>query len=159
MVSDDPSTDALEVSFHKAIKKVSSDIEETKFNTAIATLMALTNTVYSAGKLSKEQLEIFIKLLCPFAPHLTEEIWESLGHEDFLSVSAWPQYEEEKTVDATIEIGVQVNGKVRGTVLVAKDEDKDAVLARAKEIVADKLTGNIVKEIYVPGKIVNIVQK
>ena len=159
MVSDDPSTDALEVSFHKAIKKVSSDIEETKFNTAIATLMALTNTVYSAGKLSKEQLEIFIKLLCPFAPHLTEEIWESLGHEDFLSVSAWPQYEEEKTVDATIEIGVQVNGKVRGTVLVAKDEDKDAVLARAKEIVADKLTGNIVKEIYVPGKIVNIVCK
>ena len=159
MVSDDPSTDALEVSFHKAIKKVSSDIEETKFNTAIATLMALTNTVYSAGKLSKEQLEIFIKLLCPFAPHLTEEIWESLGHEDFLSVSAWPQYEEEKTVDATIEIGVQVNGKVRGTVLVAKYEDKDAVLARAKEIVADKLTGNIVKEIYVPGKIVNIVCK
>ena len=86
-------------------------------------------------------------------------MWESLGHEDFLSVSAWPQYEEEKTVDATIEIGVQVNGKVRGTVLVAKDEDKDAVLARAKEIVADKLTGNIVKEIYVPGKIVNIVCK
>ena len=73
--------------------------------------------------------------------------------------TSWPEYEEEKTVDATIEIGVQVNGKVRGTVLVAKDEDKDAVLARAKEIVADKLTGNIVKEIYVPGKIVNIVCK
>ena len=116
----------------------------------------------SAGALSKEQLEIFIKLLSPFAPHLTEEIWESLGHTDFLSVSAWPQYDESKTVDETIEIGVQINGKVRGTVVLPTDCDKDEALslAKADEKIAAYVDGKtVVKEIYVPNKIINIVVK
>jgi leucyl-tRNA synthetase len=162
MVADNDVTKELEVSFHKAIKKVSSDIEETKFNTAIATLMGLVNDIYKVGSISKSELEIFIKLLSPFAPHLTEEIWESLGHADFLSVSAWPEYDEAKTVEATVEIGVQVNGKVRGTIAIPTGCDKEVAFeaAKADERVASFLDGkNIVKEIYVPNKIVNFVVK
>jgi leucyl-tRNA synthetase len=162
MVADNDVTKELEVSFHKAIKKVSSDIEETKFNTAIATLMGLVNDIYKVGSISKSELEIFIKLLSPFAPHLTEEIWESLGHDDFLSVSAWPEYDEAKTVEATVEIGVQVNGKVRGTIAIPTGCDKEVAFeaAKADERVASFLDGkNIVKEIYVPNKIVNFVVK
>jgi leucyl-tRNA synthetase len=162
MVADNDVTKELEVSFHKAIKKVSSDIEETKFNTAIATLMGLVNDIYKVGSISKSELEIFIKLLSPFAPHLTEEIWESLGHDDFLSVSAWPEYDEAKTVEATVEIGVQVNGKVRGTIAIPTGCDKEVAFSAAKadERVASFLDGkNIVKEIYVPNKIVNFVVK
>ena len=150
----------LESAFHKTIKKVSSDIEETKFNTAIAAMMGLINTIYAKGSITKDELEIFIKLLSPFAPHLTEEIWESLGHEDFLSVSQWPEYDEAKTVDDEIEVAVQVNGKTREVVMVAKDIDKDSAIAAGKEAVAKWLEGaTIVKEIYVPGKIINIVIK
>ena len=163
MVSDDAAATAgLESSFHKTIKKVSSDIEETKFNTAIAALMTLLNKIYENGRLSKEQLEIFIKLLSPFAPHLTEEIWAELGHEDFLSISAWPEYDEAKTVDATIEIGVQVCGKLRSTVVIPTGCDQATALeiakadARVQQFIAGK---KIIKEIYVPNKIINIVAK
>ncbi|MBE5997740.1 MAG: leucine--tRNA ligase [Lachnospiraceae bacterium] len=154
---------AIESKLHKTIKKVGEDIENMKFNTAIAALMTLINDFYKAGSITKEDLLVFIKLLSPFAPHLTEEIWESLGQnpdgETFLTLSAWPAYEEAKTIDETVEIAVQINGKVRATIAIARDAAKEEVLPAAKEAVADKLTGNIIKEIYVPGKIVNIVMK
>ncbi len=162
MVSEDPKTQELESSFHKTIKKVSSDIEDVKFNTAIAALMTLLNKIYEVGTLSKEQLEIFIKLLSPFAPHLSEEIWEFLGHEDFCSLSAWPEYDEAKTIDAVMEIGVQVMGKLRATVKIPTGCDKDTALAIAKENpkVQQFIEGKqIVKEIYVPNRIINIVAK
>ena len=155
-------TKELTVAFHKAIKKVSSDIEETKFNTAIATLMALINTVTKVGKLTKSELEIFIKLLSPFAPHLCEEIWHSLGHDDFIALAPWPEYDEAKTVEDMIEVGVQVNGKLKNTVAIPFNGDKDEVLsiAKADEKVAAAIEGkNIVKEIYVPNKIINFVVK
>ena len=150
----------LESAFHKTIQKVSSDIEETKFNTAIAAMMGLINTIYAKGSITKDELEIFIKLLSPFAPHLTEEIWASLGNEGFLSVAKWPEYDEAKTVDDEIEVAVQVNGKTREVVKVSKDIDKDGAINAGKEAVSKWLEGaTIVKEIYIPGKIVNIVIK
>ncbi len=155
-------TPSLEVSFHKTIKKVTSDIEELKFNTAIAAMMSLVNEIYDAGTLTRDELITLVKLLAPFAPHIAEEIYESLGGEGFVSVAKWPEYDEAKTVDATVEIALQVNGKLRGTAMVAKDASKDEVIAAAKadERVAAMLDGKtIVKEIYVPGRIVNIVVK
>ena len=150
----------LESAFHKTIKMVSSDIEETKFNTAIAAMMGLINTIYAKGSITKDELEVFIKLLSPFAPHLTEEIWAFLGNEGFLSVAKWPEYDEAKTVDDEIEVAVQVNGKTREVVKVSKDIDKDGAINAGKEAVSKWLDGaTIVKEIYIPGKIVNIVIK
>ena len=162
LLSEDPETAKLETAFHKAIKKVSSDIEDMKFNTAIACLMSLVNEVYSLGKISKEQLTIFIELLCPFAPHLCEEIWEFMGGEGFLSQHPWPKYDEAKTVDAQTEIGVQVNGKVRGKLVIPTGADKDEVLADAKKDpkIAALLEGKtLVKEVYVPNRLVNFVVK
>ena len=118
IMTEEPAAKDMEVKIHKAIKKVSSDIEAMKFNTAIACLMTLINEIYAVGKISKDDLVIFIKLLCPFAPHLCEEIWETIGGEGLLSLSQWPEYEESKTVEDSIEIGVQVNGKVRGTIVI-----------------------------------------
>lgn len=162
LLSEDPETQKLETAFHKAIKKVSSDIEDMKFNTAIACLMSLVNDVYSLGKISREQLQIFIELLCPFAPHLCEEIWEFMGGEGFLSQHAWPKYDEEKTIDAQTEIGVQVNGKVRGKLVISTGAAKEDVLAAAKadEKIAALLEGKtLVKEVYVPNRLVNFVVK
>lgn len=162
MLSDDEVTKELESKFHKVIKKVSSDIEGTKFNTAIAALMGLLNDIYSVGSLSKGELEIFIKLLSPFAPHLAEEIWETLGHEDFIAVSEWPKYDEAKTVDQTVEIGVQVNGKVKSVVAIPTGCDKEVAfeIAKSDEKIQALLNGKkLIKEIYVPNKIVNFVAK
>ncbi len=162
MIKDGEVTKELEVKFHKTIKKVSSDIEETKFNTAIAALMGLINDIYSNGGLTKPELITFIKLLCPFAPHLTEEIYEELGGDGLLSLAEWPEYDEAKTVDSSMEIGVQVNGKLKGTVVYPTGADKDTVLDLAKKVsgVATAIDGKtVVKEIYVPNKIVNIVVK
>ena len=92
-------------------------------------------------------------------PHAGEEMWAKLGHEGTIGYEPWPQYDEAKTIEDTVEIAVQINGKIKATIDIARDEAKDAVLAMAKEAIADKLTGNIVKEIYVPGRIVNIVMK
>ena len=153
-------TPELETRLHKTIKKVSSDIEDMKFNTAIASMMALLNDIYDNGKISEEYLAIYLKLLCPFAPHLCEEMWESMGREGFISLAEWPEYDEAKTVDQTVEIGVQVNGKLRGTVAVPTGCDKETAFAMAKanEKVAPFLDGKtLVKEIYVPNKIVNFV--
>ena len=162
MLSEDKETEKLETPLHKTIKKVSSDIEDMKFNTAIAALMTLTNDVYNVGKISKEQLQTFIKLLCPFAPHLCEEMWEATGGEGFLSLAGWPTYEEAKTVDAQTEIGVQINGKLRGTVVIPTGADKEEVfaIAKADSRIASLVEGKtFVKEIYVPNRVVNFVVK
>ena len=162
IMTEEPAAKDMEVKIHKAIKKVSSDIEAMKFNTAIACLMTLINEIYAVGKISKDDLVIFIKLLCPFAPHLCEEIWETIGGEGLLSLSQWPEYEESKTVEDSIEIVVQVNGKVRGTIVIPNGCAKEEALELAKkdERVASFLEGKtLVKEIYVPNKIVNFVAK
>ena len=162
IMTEEPAAKDMEVKIHKAIKKVSSDIEAMKFNTAIACLMTLINEIYAVGKISKDDLVIFIKLLCPFAPHLCEEIWETIGGEGLLSLSQWPEYEESKTIEASVEIGVQVNGKVRGTIVIPNGCAKEEALEIAKkdERVASFLEGKtLVKEIYVPNKIVNFVAK
>ena len=162
MIKNEPISAELESKLHKTIKKVSSDIEEMKFNTAIAALMTLVNDIYAEGAIDKDNYITFLKLLSPFAPHITEELYESLGGEGYLSVAEWPKFDEAKTVDATKEIGVQVNGKVRGTIVIPADGEKDEVLsiAKADEKIASFLDGKtLVKEIYVPGKILNFVVK
>lgn len=153
---------ALEAPLHKTIKKVSSDIEEQKFNTAIAVLMTFMNEVGREKKIGKEQLLSFVKLLNPFAPHIAEEIYQAQGGESSLQLASWPEYDEAKTVDDSIEIGVQVNGKLRATVTIPTNCEKEEALALAKadEKVQAALDGkNLVKEIYVPNKIVNLVAK
>ncbi|MBE6573376.1 MAG: leucine--tRNA ligase [Ruminococcaceae bacterium] len=152
----------LESSIHKTIKKVTEDIDAMKFNTAIAAMMSLVNEMYAKGSISSCELKTLITLLNPFAPHLTEEIWSEFNGEGLLSLAQWPEYDEAKTVDNTIEIAIQVNGKLRGTMMIAKDETKDNVIAGAKENenVKSFVDGKtVVKEIYVPGKLVNIVVK
>ena len=150
----------LESAFHKMVKKVSSDIEEMKFNTAIATMMGLLNEIYENDSLTRDQLITFIKALCPFAPHLCEEMWETLGGEGFCSLASWPTYDEAKTVDQTVELPIQINGKVRGKVELPLNADRDTALAIAKAVpaVASFIEGKtLVKEIVVPNKIINIV--
>ncbi len=152
----------LEVSFHKTIKKVSEDIENMKFNTAIAAMMALLNEIYEVGSITKGELKTFVKLLDPFAPHVAEEVWEQLGGEGLLAIAEWPTYDEAKTVDSTIEVPVQICGKLRATITIAKDSSAEEAIAAAKADakVQEFLDGkNIIKEIYVPGKIINIVAK
>ena len=159
MVSDKENS-KLESSFHKMIKKVSEDIEQMKFNTAIAAMMGLLNEIYDAGSLTKDQLMSFVAVLCPFAPHLSEELWEQMGGEGFCSLAEWPKYDEAKTIDATVEIAVQINGKVRANVEIPMNCEKDVAIAAAKQAVASYLEGKtVVKEIAVPNKIVNIVIK
>ena len=153
----------METVFHKTIKKVTEDIESLKFNTAIAALMALLNDIADKGSITKEELKIFTLLLNPFAPHITEEVWaaNALG-EGLVSVAQWPAYDEAKCKDATVEIVVQVNGKLRARMQVAADISKDDAIAAAKadaKIAAEIDGKRIVKEIYVPGKLVNIVAK
>ena len=153
----------LESAFHKAIKKVGDDIENIKFNTAIAALMSLINDVTSFGSISKKELAVFSILLNPFAPHVTEEVWDAckLG-EGIVAEQSWPEYDESKCVEETIEIAVQVNGRIKTKLNIAVDAEQDEVLSLAKsdENVAKAIEGkNIVKEIYVKGRIVNIVVK
>ena len=149
----------LETKMHQTIKKVSNDFENLKYNTAIAAMMALINDFYKKNAVTKGEYKTLITLLNPVAPHITEELWQIVGGEGYLYQTTWPEYDEAKTVEATVEIAVQINGKTKGTITIGKDDAKDDVIAKAKESIADKLTGNIVKEIYVPGRIVNIVAK
>ena len=152
----------LESSFHKTVKKVSDDIESMKFNTAIAALMTLLNEIYDKGSVTKGELKTFLTLLNPFAPHVTEEIWATQGFGGMLANGNWVDYDEEKTVDATIEVPVQICGKLRATVTIEKDADAATAISAAKndEKVKELLSGKqIIKEIYVPGKIINIVAK
>ena len=125
-------------------------------------MMTLLNEIYEVGHITLDELETFAAILNPFAPHITEEIWESIGGKGLLSLHAWPTYDEAKTVDAMIELAVQISGKVRSVITVAADDDKDTIIAAAKadEKIASMLDGKtIIKEIYVPGKLVNIVAK
>ena len=149
----------LETKMHQTIKKVSNDFENLKYNTAIAAMMALINDFYKKNAVTKGEYKTLITLLNPVAPHITDELWQIVGGEGYLYQTTWPEYDEAKTVESTVEIAVQINGKTKGTITIGKDDAKDDVIAKAKESIADKLTGNIVKEIYVPGRIVNIVAK
>ncbi len=149
----------LETKMHQTIKKVSGDYENLKYNTAIAAMMTLLNDFYAKGSVTRDEYKTFLTLLNPVAPHITEEIWELIGCDDRIYQQSWPEYDEAKTEEATVEIAVQINGKMRATISIGRDDPKDEVLEKAKEAVASRLTGNIVKEIYVPGKIVNLVMK
>ncbi len=149
----------FEIKMHQTIKKVSSDYENLKYNTAIAAMMALLNDFVKKGSITRGEYRTFLILLNPVAPHITEELWSLCGFEGRLYAQSWPQYEEAKTVEDTVELAVQINGKTRAVVTLAKNVEKDAAIAAGKEAVKDKLTGTIVKEIYVPGRIINIVMK
>ena len=154
------STPELETSFHKTVKKVTDDIEAMKFNTAIAALMGLINEIFAVGHLTRDELLTFIKLLCPIAPHLCEEINEKLGGKTLLSLSAWPEYDEAKTVDETVEVAVQFNGKLKGTLMLPKDCPREEAVAavRADPRFASMLEGKtVIKKIAVPNRIVNFV--
>ena len=159
MTEDEGYSKDLETKMHQTIKKVSNDFENLKFNTAIAAMMSLINEFYKKNSVTKGEYKTLITLLNPVAPHMTEELWSILGGEGRLYQTAWPEYEEAKTVESTVEIAVQINGKTKATISIGKDDLKDDVLAKAKEALGDKLSGNIIKEIYVPGRIVNIVAK
>lgn len=151
-----------ETLMHQSIKKVGEDIERLKGNTAVAQLMTLINKFFDLGQVNKAELATFLILLNPFAPHIAEEIWENVGLSGRITDQTWPEFEESKTIENEIEIAVQVNGKVRDKLVIARDLDKDEVIARAKELegVQSYLEGKtIVKEIYVPQRLVNIVVK
>ncbi|MBQ4220936.1 MAG: leucine--tRNA ligase [Butyrivibrio sp.] len=150
----------LETKMHQTIQKVSFDFENLKYNTAIAAMMALINDFYKKNAVTKGEYKTLITLLNPVAPHITEEIWQTIGGEGRLYQQSWPEFDEAKTVTNTVEIAVQINGKVKATLNIGKEDPKDEVIAKGKELIADKLEGKtIVKEIYVPGRIVNIVAK
>ena len=162
MIHEGTETPKLNSKLHKTIRKVSSDIEEMKFNTAIAAMMGFLNDVDEAGGLTKDELSLFIRILCPFAPHLAEEIWEKLGNTSLCAMAPWPSHDESKTVDETIEIAVQVNGKMRAVIEIPTGCDKDTALvaAHADQRLAPMLADvQIIKEIYVPNKIINFVVK
>lgn len=146
---------------HKLMKKVTGDIEQLHFNTAISQMMIFVNHVYKTGKVTKHTAEMFALVLSPFAPHLGEELWAFLGHTKSLAYEAWPQYNAELAKDELITVAVQINGKTRGTFEVDPDISKDHFMAlvKADEKIAKYLAGTIVKEIYVPGKICNFVVK
>ena len=149
----------LETKMHQTIKKVSGDFESLKYNTAIAAMMALINEFYKKNAVTKGEFKTLLLLLNPVAPHITEEIWERTGFEGRIYQSVWPEYEEAKTIEATVEIAVQINGKVKATLCVASDIEKEDAVAAGKEAIKDKINGNIIKEIYVPGRLVNLVVK
>ena len=159
VVDGDAYSKDMETKMHQTIKKVSTDFENLKYNTAIAAMMSLVNDFYKKNAVTKGEMKTLLTLLNPVAPHITEEMWSILGYEGYLYQASWPTFDEAKTVESTVEIAVQINGKMKATLAINKDDSKDDVIAKAKEAIADKLTGNIVKEIYVPGRIVNIVMK
>ncbi|MEG1779240.1 MAG: class I tRNA ligase family protein, partial [Oscillospiraceae bacterium] len=152
----------LETSFNKTIKKVSEDIEALKFNTAIAAMMGLLNEITDKGSITKGEYKALLIILNPFAPHITEEIWQQQNFGGMLSAQKWATYDESKCQDDVIEIGIQISGKIRARMMIAADADKEAYLVAAKEneIIKAQIEGKtIVKEIVIPGKLVNIVVK
>ena len=162
VVDGDTYRDELRASFHKTIKKVTEDIEELKFNTAIASMMSLLNQIAAVGSINRAEFKTFLILLNPFAPHITEELFEQMNYGGMVTEASWPTYDEAECVEDTIELVVQVNGKLRGKLVVAADISKDDAISAAKEEphVKEAISGkNVVKEIYVPGKLVNIVAK
>ena len=156
----DEAVPSLERVYHQTVKKVTSDFEKLAFNTAISQMMIFVNACYKEGRCTKEYAEGLVKMLACICPHIGEELWSELGHEGTIAYEPWPSFEEGKTKEDTIEIAVQVNGKVRGKVNVTMEDDEDSVLAKVQESDAAKfLTGTIVKKIYVKGKIFTIVVK
>ena len=155
-------TKSLEKSINKTIKKVSEDFENLKFNTAIAQMMTLLNEFYAHGKITRKDLEVFLILLNPVCPHITEEMWQEMNFKGYIFNQSWPQYDEEKIIDTQIEMPIQINGKVRATINIAKDAKFDEIKEdiyeneNIKKFISGK---NIVKEIFIPGKICNIVVK
>lgn len=159
LVDGDSYRPEFETKMHQLIKKVSTDYENLKYNTAIAAMMSILNDFSKDGKINRAEFETFLLLLNPVAPHITEEIWNACGYEGRIYQNTWPEYDEAKTVENTVEIAVQVNGKTRATVTIPVDADKDTAIVAGKEALGAKLTGEIKKEIYVPGRIINIVAK
>ena len=158
LVDGDEYSEKFEKMMHKAIKKVSSDIEEMKFNTSVATFMTMVNEFYKEKQINKAEFATFLQLLNPFAPHMTEELYQKIGGTEELAYKAWPTYDEAKTIEDEIEIPVQIKGKVRATITIKKDEDEEVVKQKAKEAIASQIEGKrIIKEIYVKNKIYNIV--
>ncbi|MCQ2449064.1 MAG: leucine--tRNA ligase, partial [Clostridia bacterium] len=152
----------VETAFHKTIRQVTEDIESLKMNTAIAALMSLLNTVSATGKITRGEYRTMLLLLNPFAPHITEELWETVGFDGMLNAASWPTFDEAKCTESTVEIAVQVNGKIRARISVAADIDSaDAIaLAKQNENVAHEIEGKtMVKELYVPKRLVNLVVK
>ena len=159
-----PSNKDMDFVRNKLISDITSRLEALSMNTVVSGFMEHTNKIIELGKkyngVDKETLETLVVLLAPFTPHIAEELWKELGHKESVFEAGWPEVDETKLVQDTVEIALQVGGKFRGTLTVATDAEKDAVLAQAKEALADRLEGKtIVKEIYVPGKIVNIIAK
>ncbi len=162
MLADSDGDPDVEKALHRLVKKVGEDIVAMKFNTAIAAMMDFVNVAYRAGRIEQSQAERFLLLLAPFAPHIAEELWQRLGHAESLAYEPWPKYDEAMLVEDTVEIPVQINGKLRARINVAADADKDAILeaALAEERIAEMTAGKqVVKQIVVPGKLVNLVVK
>jgi leucyl-tRNA synthetase len=159
LVDGDVYSDDLETLMHQTIKKVSSDFENLKYNTAIAAMMSLINEFYKKGTVNRAEFATLLVLLNPVAPHITEELWSTCGYQGYIYESTWPTYEEAKTVESSVEIAVQINGKTKTVIKTTKDISKEDAIAAGKEALGNKLTGTIVKEIYVPGRIINIVVK
>ena len=161
LVDGEDYSDKLKSLFHKTIKKVTEDIEAMKFNTAIAAMMTLINEIYNVGSITKAELGAFVTMLYPFAPHISEEIYNA-NFGKILSEQNWISYDESLCKDDTIEIVVQVNGKLKAKLNIPVDSDKDSVIALALEDakVKESVEGkNLIKQIYVPNKLVNIVAK
>ena len=160
LVDGDAYTKETEKMMNKAIKKVSKDIEEMKFNTCVSTFMTMLNEFTKLKRINRAEYKTFLTLLNPFAPHMTEELNKLAGFEEEIATYEWPTYDESKTIDDEIEIPVQVNGKLKATVMIALDEEESSVKDKVHEAIAGKLDGkNIVKEIYVKNKIYNVVVK
>ena len=162
LVDGDEYSEKHEKMMHKAIKKVTLDIEEMKFNTSVAEFMKMTNEFYKDKMINKAEYKTFLQLLNPFAPHMTEELFNILGESKTINETPWPTYNEAKTIDDEIEIPVQVNGKVKAVVVAPKEASQEEVKAIVDntESIQNAISGkNVVKEIYVKGKIYNIVAK
>ena len=159
---DAPETEALLKERNRLVYDITTRLNSFSLNTVVSGFMEHLNNLVAIGKeggVDKETLEVYARLLAPFAPHIAEELYEQLGHEGSVFSSGFPTYDEKYLVDDEVEIAVQVNGKTRALITIAKDADKDSAIVKAKEALGDKLTGNVLKEIYVPGRIINIVAK
>jgi len=163
MLSDENAySEELEKAMHKAIKKVSDDIEKMKFNTVVSTLMSLLNDFYKKTTVTKTELKTYLQLLNPIAPHISEELWQIAGFEGEISESTWPKFDEQKTIDSEIEIAVQMNGKLKSVINISVDDVEETVKQKvhSNEIISKLLEDKqIIKEIYIKGKIYNIVAK
>ena len=160
LVDGDTYSKEAEKMMNKAIKKVSQDIEDMKFNTSVSTFMTMVNEFYKIGKINKAEFKTFLTLLNPFAPHITEELNKIAGFEADISTYAWPDYDESKTVDDEITLPIQFNGKLKATITISVDEDESSVKEKVHNTIDSELDGkNIIKEIYVKNKIYNIVVK